>query len=106
MTRNRNTKSNGRNWSQTDIDAVWKKGKEVPGYDKNKNRKDTCNAWISYSDYGKTVEHGEGWEIDHINPISNGGTDNLSNLQPLQWQNNRHKGDNYPNWECAVSAKQ
>lgn len=35
----------------------------------------------------KYIEHGNresdyGWEIDHINSISNGGTDNSRNLQP------------------------
>jgi hypothetical protein len=34
------------------------------------------------------------------------GTDDLSNLQPLQWENNRGKGDTWPQqWVCAVMAK-
>jgi HNH endonuclease len=41
-----------------------------------------------------------GWEIDHVAPVVLGGTDDPSNLRPLQWQNNRSKADNYPNWEC------
>jgi hypothetical protein len=28
----------------------------------------------------------------------------LNNLQPLQWENNRHKGDNYPNWSCKITV--
>ena len=40
-----------------------------------------------------------GWEIDHIKPVSKGGTDNLSNLQPLYWENNRSKGDKL-DWKC------
>ncbi len=45
-----------------------------------------------------------GWEIDHVVPKSIGGSDDLNNLQPLQWQNNRHKGDDYPEWSCLVTT--
>ena len=44
------------------------------------------------------------WEIDHIRPVAHGGGDELTNLQPLQWKNNRHKGDDFPNWSCAVGS--
>ena len=49
-------------------------------------------------------EHGNrdseyGWEIDHIEPVALGGGDELTNLQPLNWQNNVKKGDQYP-WNC------
>lgn len=29
-----------------------------------------------------------GWEINYIMPVSKGGTDNLSNLSPIQWESN------------------
>ena len=30
-----------------------------------------------------------GWEIDRIVPTTQGGTDSVTNLRPLQWQNFR-----------------
>ncbi len=57
-----------------------------------------CGAAMQYSAYGTTGEYG--WEIDHIKPVSRGGADDLSNLQPLYWENNRRKGDIYP-WSCT-----
>ncbi|MGN0919747.1 MAG: HNH endonuclease signature motif containing protein [Alphaproteobacteria bacterium] len=91
------------NWSNDQIKAVWNKGIIVSGYDSTKYRKDIAGAWMIYSLYGKT-ESDYGWEIDHIRPKSMMGSDFISNLQPLQWQNNRSKGDNYPSFETVVSS--
>ena len=42
---------------------------------------------MKYSDHGdRNSDHG--WEIDHIKPASDGGSDDLINLRPLQWENN------------------
>lgn len=88
------------------VEAVWKKGVIVPGTDPAKRRKDSCAAWIDKDQYGITKENGTGWEIDHIKPVAKGGQDDLSNLQPLQWENNRTKSDNLPGqWSCAKVAK-
>jgi hypothetical protein len=43
--------------------------------------------------YDKTV---------HKKPKAANGGDEPANLQPLNWENNRLKSDNYPNWTCKV----
>jgi len=81
---------------------VWNKATMVPGYDPMMYRKDTCGAWMQRDKHGETTVGGYGWEVDHILPVNKGGSDVLENLQPLQWQNNRRKGDDYPKWYCEI----
>ena len=97
-----NSTSRGSGFDLSTVESVWRKAKPVAGNDPNVYRKDGCNAWIMRSAYGETIKYG--WEIDHIKPVALGGSDSLSNLQPLYWENNRHKGDNWPQWSCAVTS--
>ncbi len=83
------------------IQKVWEKGKVVLNNNPNSWRKDECDAWISRQHYGNRDSQ-YGWEIDHIKPASQGGADNLSNLRPLQWENNVSKQDG--RLVCVVSA--
>ena len=82
------------------IEAVWCKGRVVQGYGSDVWRKDNeCGAWIKREEYGNRNSK-YGWEIDHINPS---GSDNVENLQPLQWENNVAKSDSQNGrWTCVV----
>ena len=73
-------------------DKVWQKGKQITGINPDNYRHDICSNVMKYTEYGNTNSK-YGWEIDHIIPVSKLGMDSLSNLQPLQWENNRKKGD-------------
>ena len=78
------------------IDRVWNKARSVPNKDPDTIRQDACGTYMKKDDYGnRDSEHG--WEIDHKDP--NGG-DNLSNLQPLQWENNVNKSDGELKCKC------
>lgn len=82
--------------------AVWNKGRVIPGYDPAVWRYDMCGDVMKFPEHGN--ENSKfGWEIDHIRPVSKGGTDDLNNLQPLYWKNNRKKGDTYP-WKCGQGS--
>ena len=94
-----------KDWSEDQLKKIWDKGTIVPGIDSTKYRKDIAGAWIEYLKYGNTdSELGLGWEIDHRIPKSMGGTDDISNLRPLQWRNNRSKGDSYPVWTSVIGS--
>lgn len=85
------------------IDAVWEKAEIVQGYNSDVWRQDFAKAWINKNAYGTTGPYG--WEIDHRKPQSIGGSDALPNLFPCQWENNRVKGDNYPQFNTVISSE-
>ena len=83
------------------VQSVWEKGRVVSGNDPSVWRQDQCNAWICRHLHGNRDSQ-YGWEIDHITPESEGGSDDLYNLRPLQWKNNASKQDG--RLVCSVAA--
>jgi hypothetical protein len=94
MSRHPNTNASGRPFDPGIVEAVWDKAPvsaEHPPL-----RVGALGALIWKPAYGNTNSK-LGWEIDHIQPVAMGGGDALENLQPLQWEDNRRKGDEIPN---------
>ena len=79
-------------YSEDVIQRVWRKGIIIQYYAADDWRKDDCGAWIGSKYYGNR-QSPYGWEIDHIQPESEAGGDELSNLRLLQWENNAGKQD-------------
>ena len=70
---------------------VWRKGHPYGNLNPALFRTDECGALMSFVEYGNRDSE-FGWEFDHETPEANGGTDDLSNLRPLQWDNNASRG--------------
>jgi hypothetical protein len=102
MSRESNTDVKGNAFSSSIVNDVWEKGKKIDNVSPDFARRDFCGAFMYKNEYGKHTPNG--WEIDHVKPVSKGGTDDINNLHPLHWINNQHKGDNHPNWDCKKSV--
>lgn len=94
MPAKRNSDLHGKSFSNDVVCKVWSKGRVVQDYNPDDWRYDICGNPIKFSEHGN-IKSKYGWEVDHIKPVSKGGFDELPNLQPLQWENNRTKGDIY-----------
>jgi hypothetical protein len=91
----------GRMFAPKVVDMVWDKAAPLPGEDPDVIRADACGARIRRRDCN-LAEARLGWEIDHITPVAEGGTDDLDNLQPLHWENNRAKKDSpWTPWQAC-----
>ena len=98
MERKRNTDSSGNSWSEEIFIKVWAKGAVISSLPSDIWRRDVCGRVVRFSDRGERYSY-YGWEIDHIVPVVHGGSDDISNLQPLHWENNAAKGDQL-DWDC------
>ncbi|HOK46564.1 MAG TPA: HNH endonuclease signature motif containing protein [Bryobacteraceae bacterium] len=73
------------------IEHAWENAKPIRGQNPDVWRRDVEGNKIRRGSYGTQGEYG--WEVDHKNPTSKGGTDSLRNVQALHWKANREKGD-------------
>lgn len=72
-----------------DRTLIWQKGHISPTLD-------AAGTTYRYDDFGRAMmwaAYGNrdsklGWEIDHIKPQKDGGSDAISNLRPLNWVSN------------------
>ena len=73
------------------VEKVWNKAMPISGFDPSAYRVDAAHHLIARSQYGTDLP--QRWEIDHKNPRSHGGSDYITNLQPLNTATNRSFGN-------------
>lgn len=83
---------------------AWENASVIPGMDPTRYRKDSCGAIIMWDKYGEQ-DSPFGWEIDHIYPISMGGTTIKENLRAMQHRNYASKGNRYPYYTAVMTAQ-
>lgn len=76
------------------VRKIWKKYPKDPEFPDGQTKRDRYGKLIKFEDHGKRSK-GTGWEIDHKQPKSKGGSDNYSNLEPMHWANNKRKSNKY-----------
>lgn len=96
-----NQKADGRSFTPQEIEQIWRRAIHFSGYGPTERKIDACGYLIMREKFGDTISP-YGWAIDHIRPLTRGGSDEIENLQPLHWENNLKKGDRYPwfTWNC------
>lgn len=74
-----------RNFSEQEVTAVWSRAQMIPGLTPRMFRLCSAGRIIARADYNNRSSS-FGWRIDHIVRLADGGTNSVTNLQPLNWQ--------------------
>ena len=90
MYRQPSTNASGKPFDAAIIEAVWNKAQPSPRHPPL--RLDARGALIWKEGYSNTNSR-FGWLIGRRRPLSQGGGDDLENLEPVQWENYRLKRD-------------
>lgn len=98
-------KTNGKTFSFDVVEKVWEKARIIPGFDPEYLREDQFGTVIARVFYEECRPgFALGWRIVHIKSPEKGGTNDISNLQPMQWENNPGKPSSR-NKQTATSKK-
>lgn len=74
-----------------ELRQIFNKGHPIPGKNPSMYRKDAYGNTLKFSDHGKNVP--TGWHKHHVIAKNKGGSDDVSNLEPLQASKNMSIGD-------------
>lgn len=96
------------NFSDEQIDKIWRKGRTLDGWNSDEYRLDAAGAMMVKSHRG--VDDDYDWEIDHVLPknkmkelgIPEEKWDNDDNLRPFNAKNNNRKSDDYPTYTRSL----
>lgn len=77
--------------TKAEREAAWDRAAKMRGKNPDTWRRDELGNSMRHGSYGS--ESDLGWEVDHRNPVSKGGTDNPRNLRALNTAANRRKSD-------------
>lgn len=96
------------NFSDAQIEKIWRKGLTLDGWNSDEYRLDAAGAMMVKSHRGKDDNYD--WEIDHVLSkkkmkelgIPEEEWDNDDNLRPFNAKNNNRKSDDYPIYTRAL----
>lgn len=94
-------------WTDQQIEDVWNKGGIISNFNPSLYRKDYAGALMYRNSFLNHVRLNDdvksfNWTIVHQKPLTTGGTNDISNLVPLNNTNAISKGNNYPKWKTTV----